>query len=263
MSRINRDNVMKDKIKAALQQGHKNLGLGEEVFERVASAAETFITDEAMIPKFVEGAKPMLQMIQGNADRVRTEMAARVKELEEKLKGKPDAETKGGKDAEDEKKKASGSEKDGQEKTGAEKPDVKEGESLAEIVARAVSAAVTPLQERLQQMEASTAQEKAVAEALGRIDAWDYAGKYPKERAKAQAQAMELYEAYGKKWDADTLEAKIRDKFKAEVAELGVDTNKPLESDGKADGKMPDFSKHIEMLRKAGVELPEAGNEGK
>lgn len=249
---------MKDKIKAALQQGHKNLGLGEEVFERVARAAETFITDEAMIPKFVEGAKPMLQMIQGNADRVRTEMAGRIKELEEKLKGKPDADAEGGEDADAGKKKASGSENDGQEK-----PDVKEGESLAEIVARAVSAAVTPLQERLQQMEAGAAQEKAVSEALSRIDAWDYAGKYPKERAKAQRDAMELYEAYGKKWDADTLEAKIREKFRAEVAEMGVDTTKPLESSGNADDKMPDFSKHIEMLRKAGVELPEAENSDK
>ena len=40
---------MKTKIKAALQQSYKNLGLSDEVFERVAVAGETFIKDEASI----------------------------------------------------------------------------------------------------------------------------------------------------------------------------------------------------------------------
>lgn len=49
---------MKNKIKEALQQKYKNLGLNEEVFERVAASVETFITEETL-GNFVDRASTL------------------------------------------------------------------------------------------------------------------------------------------------------------------------------------------------------------
>lgn len=64
---------MKQKIKEALKQGHKKLGLSDEVFERVAASVETFITDESQIDAFVnsEGTLNLLKSYQSINDKVR------------------------------------------------------------------------------------------------------------------------------------------------------------------------------------------------
>lgn len=239
---------MKEKIKAALQQGYKNLGLKDEVFERVAEAAETFITDEAQIATFVGGAKSMLQMYQSQADKVRTELTGRIKSLENE-KADLEARLNDGNNK---------SESVNIEKTVNEKQEVPD---IAALISEAVSKAVAPLQDKITAFESANSQAQAVEVALSRIDAWDYAKAYPKERGKAQAAAMELYDAYGKTWNADTLEAKIREKFTAEVSERGVDITKPLKSDNNGSGEKLDFSDHIKMLQHSGVELPSESNE--
>ena len=73
---------MKTKIKAALQQSYKNLGLSDEVFERVAVAGETFIKDEASIQSYVDSMGATLKSIQSEADKVRGELSAKIKVLE-------------------------------------------------------------------------------------------------------------------------------------------------------------------------------------
>lgn len=238
---------MKEKIKAALQQGYKNLGLKDEVFERVAEAAETFITDEAQIATFVGGAKSMLQMYQSQADKVRTELTSRIKSLENE-KADLEARLKDGNNTDDV----------NIERMVEKKQEVPD---IAALISEAVSKAVAPLQDKITAFESANTQAQAVEDALSRIDAWDYAKAYPKERGKAQAAAMELYDAYGKTWNADTLEAKIREKFTAEVSERGVDITKPLKSDNNGSGEKLDFSDHIKMLQHSGVKLPSESNE--
>ena len=234
--------IMVNKIKAALQQGYKNLGLSEEVFERVAQAAQTFITDEAQIEPFVSGAKPMLQMYQSLTDRVRTSLSEKIKGLEADK-------------AELEAKLAKGNETPANEQE-APKPEVPtDAVNLAELVAQAVAKAVEPLQTKLSAFESAEAQKGAVATAIAKIDAWDYAKAYPKERKRAQKTAMELYEAYGKKWTAEELENKIREKFTDEVSERGIDVNKPIKGDASGDADKVDFSDQIAMLEKQGVKL--------
>lgn len=234
--------IMVNKIKAALQQGYKNLGLSEEVFERVAQAAQTFITDEAQIEPFVSGAKPMLQMYQSLTDRVRTSLSEKIKGLEADK-------------AELEAKLAKGNETPANEQETSKSEVPTDAVNLAELVAQAVAKAVEPLQTKLSAFESAEAQKGAVATAIAKIDAWDYAKAYPKERKRAQKTAMELYEAYGKKWTAEELENKIREKFTDEVSERGIDVNKPIKGDASGDADKVDFSDQIAMLEKQGVKL--------
>ena len=70
---------------------------------------------------------------------------------------------------------------------------------------------------------------------------------------KARTNAMELYEAYGKKWTADELEAKIKEKFNQEVHDKGLDTSKPFESDGGAGGEANlDMTDVMKIYQKSG-----------
>lgn len=217
---------MKQKIKEALQQGYKNLGLAEEVFERVATSVETFITDESAIEGFVnsQSTKELLTSFQSIADKARAEARA-------KLNNTPKDDTpKGDNDAD-------------------KKDDVPNGVDLAKVIADAVAKEVQVLKDELATFKSEQSSKSAVAEALARIDAWDYAKGYPKEREKAQRQAMELYEAYGKKWTADELEAKIRDKFRDEVADKGIDITKPYESEGGAKNDEQRAREIIDLLK--------------
>ena len=51
---------MKQKIKEALQQEYKNLGLNDEAFERVAAFGETLGINEETLANFVKGANDTL-----------------------------------------------------------------------------------------------------------------------------------------------------------------------------------------------------------
>lgn len=201
---------MKQKIKEALQQGHKNLGLNDEVFERVATSVETFITDEADIDKYVnsELVKSLLRFEQADADRKRA-----------KREGEKQKPTNNG------------------DNPVAEPPVSNEPTQqidMAKIIADAVAQAIQPISEELAQFKAEKAVGDTISTVNSRIDAWGYGKGYPKEMEKARRNAMELYEAYGKKWTADELEAKIKEKFNQEVYDKGIDTNEPFKGDDSA-----------------------------
>lgn len=216
---------MKQKIKEALQQGYKNLGLAEEVFERVATSVETFITDESAIEGFVnsQSTKELLTSFQSIADKARAEARAKLNNASKDDTPKDD--------------------------NAADKKDVPKDVDLAKVIADAVAKEVQVLKDELATFKSEQSSKSAVAEALARIDAWDYAKGYPKEREKAQRQAMELYEAYGKKWTADELETKIRDKFRDEVADKGIDITKPYEGEGGAKNDEQRAREIIDLLK--------------
>ena len=233
---------MKTKIKAALQQSYKNLGLSDEVFERVAVAGETFIKDEADIQSYVDSMGATLKSIQSEADKVRGELSAKIKVLEgekEQLSATLKEKSKNAEDTNE----------------GVEQKQPTQEVDVRKLISDAVSEAVKPLLGDIENIKNSQAQKSAVATAIADIDGWDWAKAYPKERAKAQAQAMELYEAYGKKWTAEELSGKIREKFKAEISEKGLDVSKPYESDGDGASERVDFSDYIALLNKQGVDL--------
>lgn len=235
---------MKEKIQEALKTRWGNqLGIKDEkVFEGVAASVQTLITSDEQLTQFVEGAKDLLTQHQSYADKVRTELTAKIKglegekaDLEAKLNGnnppKPNPEPK--------------------------PQDIPA--DMAKIITEAVANAIKPISEELAGFKAAKAIDDTIATVNTRIDAWGYGKGYPKEMEKAQKNAMELYEAYGKKWTADELEAKIKEKFNQEVYDKGLDTNKPYESDGGGNEKT-DFSSFDRAAEKLGWAKPGGQN---
>lgn len=231
---------MKTKILNALKQGYKNLGLGEEAFERVATFGKTFITSDEQIDSFVKAAEPLLKAEQSAADKVRTELNTKIKELEGN-KAELEAKLKDTKDKKN----------DNQDEPNPNEPPL----DVASLVSKAIAEAIKPLQDDLSAFK-SNQQQKSVVAALDELkSSWDYAKGYPAECEDAYERTMELYEVGGKVWSADELTAKFKEKFNKAVAKKGVDTTKPFKSD--ENKNTPDFSGEVELLKSAGVDLPE------
>ena len=228
---------MKQKLLNALKEGYKNLGLAESAFERVAAFGETFITSDEQIESFVKAAEAMLKAEQSAADKVRTELNAKIKGLEGE---KADLEAK----------------LNGNQPNPNPEPKPQDTPDIATIVAQAVAAAINPLQEKLTAFETTNAQKSAVAALDELRSTWDYAKGYPEECADAYERTMEIYEAIGKKWTSEELTTNFKDKFNKLVAKKGVDTSKPFEGSG-GHKDIPDFSKESELLRSEGIDLPE------
>ena len=228
---------MKKKLLEALKQGYKNLGLSEEAFERVATFGETFVTSDEQIETFVKAAASMLKAEQSAADKVRTELNAKIKglegekaELEAKLKQEPTP-------------------KEPEPKPKESDPDP--NSQIAAIIAKAVADAVKPLQDEFTTFKA-TQQQKSAVTALDEFKAsWDYAKGYPNESEDAYERVMELYEVGGKTWNAEELTNKFKEKFNKAVAKKGIDTTKPFKADD--GGEKPDFAKEAELLKSEGV----------
>lgn len=222
---------MKNKILDALKQGYKKLGLAEEAFERVAALGETFITSEEQIPDFVKMSESLLKAEQSAADRVRTELNAKIKELEGE-KSSLEAKLKNVKVE--------------------EVVEETKGDDISEVISKAIADAIKPISDELSAFKLSQSQKSAVDALDSLKSSWDYAKGYPDESEDAYERVMELYEVSGKKWTAEELTSKFKEKFNKAVAKKGVDTSKPFESS--EDGKdIPDFSKELELLKNDGV----------
>ena len=227
---------MKKKLLEALKQGYKNLGLSEEAFERVATFGETFVTSDEQIETFVKAAASMLKAEQSAADKVRTELNAKIKGLE-------------GEKAELEAKLKKPTPKEPEPKP--TEPNSDEKTQIAAIIAQAVADAVKPLQDEFTTFKA-TQQQKSAVIALDEFKAsWDYAKGYPNESEDAYERVMELYEVGGKTWNAEELTNKFKEKFNKSVAKKGIDTTKPFKADDS--GEKPDFAKEAELLKSEGV----------
>lgn len=224
---------MKQKIKEALQQRHKNLGLSDEVFERVAASVETFITDENQIDGFVqsENTLNLLKSYQSVNDKLRA--------FENKQKNEP-----------------APTPSEPGNPTPEPKPEPTPQNNpvdMAKMIAEAVTVAIKPISDELAGIKAEKTVNDTIAAVNTRIDAWGYGKEFPKEMEKARKNAMELYEAYGKKWTADELEAKIKEKFNQEVYDKGIDTTKPYDSDGASGGEAElDMTEVMKIYQKSG-----------
>ena len=224
---------MKNKIKEALQQKYKNLGLNEEVFERVAASAETFVTEETL-SNFVDGAESLLKHYQGVVDKARRETSDEKKRAEDLQAKLNEAEAKL-------KEKGDGGEGNQQ------KP-----EDIAAMIKSAVEAAVQPLQTELAAFKGENAAKQALKDAKDKFFANDYAKKFTQERDDAWERAIELNEATGSKMTADELGEKAMGYFNKSVARKGVDTTKPFQAEDHSDDE-PDFSAQKKRLQEKGL----------
>ena len=201
---------MKTKIKEALQQEYKNLGLNDEAFDGVAAFGETIGITEETLANFVKGAKGLLTKAQSDADKVRSAKAESQKQIDE-LKAKlAEAESKLNDKGND--------------------PEPPQTPNIAELVQSAVAAAVQPLQDKLKAFEDEGASKQALKAAKDALFGNDYAKKYTQERDAAWERAVEIYEATGKKMTAEELKEKAMGYFNKDVARKGVDTTKPFEA---------------------------------
>ena len=223
---------MKQKIKEALQQAYKNLGLNEEAFDGVATFGETIGITEETLANFVKGAESLLKREQSNADKVRNANAESKKQVEE-LKAKlAEVEAK---------------------MNGNQKPQEKPQETpdFAKLISEAVTAAVQPLQDKLAAFEGAKSAEDAFNTAKSAFYGNDYAKKYTDERDYAWERAVEINDATGKKMTAEELQTKAMGYFNKAVAKKGVDTSKPFESEGEGD-KNFDVSRFEKIYEKSG-----------
>lgn len=229
---------MKQKLLAALEQRYGGaLGSKNEIYEKVVTAYGNLITSEEQIPDIVAGVEPLLKQFQSVNDKLRT--------FENKPKPEPTP-------------KPSDNGNNNPEPKPEPKPEPEPNTpDIADIVAKAVAAAINPLQEKLTAFETANAQKSAVAALDELRSTWDYAKGYPAECEDAYERVMELYEVGGKKWTADELKAKFTEKFNKAVSKKGVDTTKPYDSDGASGGDKPDFSADVELLKKDGVDFGE------
>lgn len=241
-------------IKEALKQGscekggtnfsYIKLGLSDDVFERVASSVETFIKDENALKAWVSSPSTLelLQSYQSNADKIRTELNAKITTiegekaaLEAKLKEiTPTPPTP----------------------TPTVDPPKPTLDNLSELIAKQVSEAISPLMTKLNEFETGQNQKNAVAALDTFKSTWDYAKGYPSESEDAYERVVELYEAGGKKWTGEELTSKFKEKLNKSLLKRGIDTAKPYQSDPLNDTK-PDFSGEIELLKDAGVTFPD------
>lgn len=225
---------MKQKIKEALQQEYKNLGLNDEAFERVAAFGETLGINEETLANFVKGANDTLKKMQSDADKLRNADANGKKQVEE-LKAKlAEAEAKLAK------------EKPSEEKPQEEKPD------FAKLIAEAVTAAVQPLQTELANIKHTRSAEDAFNLAKTNFFGNDYAKKYTDERDQAWERAVEINDLTGKKMTAEELQAKAMGYFNNLVSKKGVDTSKPFESEGDGNDSKFDVKGFREILEETG-----------
>lgn len=239
---------MKEKIKSALEQGYKNLGLGEAAFERVAALGETFIKSEEDIAAFVKNAEAILKAEQSAADKVRTELNVKIKALEGD-KAELEAKLKGSQTPEPAKEPVA---------SPATEPATPVAEPSEKVPAwaQALIDSNKSLSDEIATMKAERSAKTALTNAEATFKNNDYVKKYSDEATDAWERAIEMYDATGKTWTAEQLQEKAMGYFNKSVSKKGVDITKPFDGEGAGKGK-PDFKDEVELLKSAGVEMPE------
>lgn len=207
---------MKQKIKSALEQGYKNLGVSAEAFERVATLGETFIKEENQIEDFVRNAGDTLKLYQSEADKIRTELNGKIRALEGE---KADLETK----------------LNGTEPTNEPEPNIepKNGQiEMAKLIADEVAKIVKPLEAKIDAFESGQAAKNALVNAEATFRSNDWVKKYKDEAEDAWERAVEYNELSGNKMTAEQLHEKAMGYFSKAVSRKGEDVTKPFKSDG-------------------------------
>ena len=212
--------MTKEQIKEAIKHGYKNVGVPETVIDGLAALGVTVVKDESEIDAYVQGeaVKGVMRTFQSETDKVRTEYSAKLKGLETE---KAELEAKlNGNQPEPDKKPAEGN------------SEISELIKLMQEQNEQMRKQNEALTARFDAFEAERNSKNALADAEAAFKGNDYVKKYGDEAADAWERATELYEATGKKWTAEELGKKAMGYFNKAVAKRGVDTTKPLPSDG-------------------------------
>lgn len=235
---------MKQKIKEALKQkygtrankelGQLQLGIGDEVFERVAASVETLITDESAIEGFVnsENTLNLLKSYQSVNDKLRA--------FENKPKPEPAP-------------KPSDNGNQPPEPNPEPKPQDLDVDALVDRLNAAWEQKLQPLQEKLNAFETAKTAELAVKQAQEKFGADEWVNGYPELRDSAWAQAMRIYDRTGKSMTTDELHAEAMEIFKPLAKAKGLDISQPFKSDGGAGSEEElDMTEVMKIYQKSG-----------
>jgi hypothetical protein len=235
---------MKQKIKEAITQGYKNLGVPESVVDGLTALGVTVVKDESEIDAFVQGeaVKGVMKSWQSEADKVRTkasdskkaEYEAKIAELEAKLNGNQPPEP-----------------------NPEPKPQGLDVDALVDRLNAAWEQKLQPLQEKLNAFETAKTAELAVKQAQEKFGADEWVNGYPELRDSAWAQAMRIYDRTGKSMTADELHTEAMEIFKPLAKAKGLDISKPFQSDGGAGEGDADFSSFDRAAKELGWTEPE------
>lgn len=227
---------MKQKIKEAVQQLNKTLGLSESTVDGLVAFAMTVVKDESEIEGFVnsEAFKGLLKSYQSEADKVRTkasdskkaEYEAKIAELEAKLNGNNPPE---------------------------QNPEPKPQNDEVPAWAQALIEQNKTLAEKLTAFETAKTAELAVKQAQDKFGADEWVNGYPELRDSAWAQAMRIYDRTGKSMTADELHAEAMEIFKPLAKAKGLDISQPFKSDGGAGDEADlDMTEVMKIYQKSG-----------
>lgn len=227
---------MKKKVEEALSAEYKGLGLSEKTIGRLADYLLGSIEKEEDIATAVKGdaVKLLATSIQGEIAGIK-----RAKETAEAALADY---------------KAKHPEKNDPDQTPDPDPAPDADKTLIERIQAAVTAAVTPLNEKIAALENVNSTKAALAGARDSFFGGDYAKKYKDEANDAWDRAVEINELTGNKMTAEELAAKATGYFNKAVSRKGVDTSKPFVADktGEDEDGTMDWSAEKKRLQDAG-----------
>jgi hypothetical protein len=227
---------MKKKIEEALSAEYKGLGLSEKTIGRLADYLLGSIEKEEDIATAVKGdaVKLLATSIQGEIAGIK-----RAKETAEAALADY---------------KAKHPEKNDPDPNPDQDPAQDADKTLIERIQAAVTAAVTPLNEKIAALENLNSTKAALTSARESFFGGDYAKKYKDEADDAWERAVEMNEATGNKMTAEELAAKATGYFNKAVSRKGVDTSKPFVADktGDEDEGTMDWSAEKKRLQDSG-----------
>ena len=228
---------MKKNIEDALKTELKELGLGEKTIGRLADyiVAKGTVTKEEEIAAAVKGddVKLIAKSIQGEIDgikKAKETAEAALADYKAKHPEKSDPDPK------------------------KDDPDPDADKTLIERIQAAVTAAVTPLNEKIAALENINSTKAALTGARESFFGGDYAKKYKDEANDAWDRAVEINELTGNKMTAEERAAMATGYFNKAVSRKGVDTTKPFVADKSAEDEegTTDWSAEKKRLQDSG-----------
>lgn len=235
---------MKQKIKEALKQkygtrankelGQLQLGIGDEVFERVAASVETLITDESAIEGFVnsENTLNLLKSYQSVNDRLRA--------AEAKNEPTPKPSDNGNNPPEP--------------NPGSEKIDIEAIINAAVAKQKAESdKTIEALASRITEFESKQAAKDVMMSFQEKLSKDSYVNGFPKQKANALKFLMRDYERGGNAMTEKELQDGFSEYFNAFVDSKGNDGHRPFQSDGASGGEAElDMTEVMKIYQKSG-----------
>ena len=226
--------MFKEKIVEGLRAKSeiKRFGLSNEAIDRIASAREKTVTEEAQVETVLTDAETMRLIAE-----------ELMKHRDQEITKRTEAQS-----AFDDYK-AKHPEKDPDPD-----PDPDPKPDFAKAIADAVAAAVAPLTAKIESLENVNSTKAALEGARTKFFEGDYAKKYKDEANDAWERAVEVNELTGNKMTAEELAEKATGYFNKAVSKKGVDTSKPFKADppaGEDEGTL-DWSAEKKRLQDEG-----------